>query len=198
MKQEKQGCPFLCVWLVFWKQVTPYAGQTLSGKVIATFSRGREVFREGHHAPRPCGTPLLPVHWCLITGRQADSHLFTEPRFGFWARQQVICLQNRDMGSELGHRSSFLQNWFLGVELGIGSSFHKTEIWVLSWVVGHLLTELRFGLFYVTKSVHVFKSSWLSDTKLVVHPICFSMLLAYVAGTHGCWLLQHQTIGFLF
>ncbi|CAK9872545.1 unnamed protein product [Sphagnum jensenii] len=44
------------------KQVTPYAGQTLSGKVIATFARGREVFHEGYHAPRPCGTPLLPVH----------------------------------------------------------------------------------------------------------------------------------------
>jgi allantoinase len=43
-------------------KVTPYAGQTLSGKVIATFSRGREVFHEGYHAPRPCGTPLLPVH----------------------------------------------------------------------------------------------------------------------------------------
>lgn len=198
MKQEKQGWPFLCVWLVFWKQVTPYAGQTLSGKVIATFARGREVFREGYHAPRPCGTPLLPVHWCLTTG--------------VGGRQTVILLQIQDLGSELGSRSSFC----------------RTEIWALSWAAGHLFTELIFGFWagrWVIFSQNWDLGSelgsgsssyrteiWvvLCDKKcacvqkqltvrhLVVHPICFSMLLAYMAGAHGHWLLQYQTIGFLF
>lgn len=165
MKQEKQGWPFLCVWLVFWKQVTPYAGQTLSGKVIATFARGREVFREGYHAPRPCGTPLLPVHWCLTTG--------------VGGRQTVIFLQNQDLGSELGSRSSFCRTKIWALSWALGHLFTQLifGFWAGLWVifsqnwdlgskleVGHLLTELRFGLFYVTKSVHVFKSSWLSDT----------------------------------
>lgn len=43
------------------EQVTAYEGHKLSGKVIATFARGREVFREGHHAAKACGAPLFPV-----------------------------------------------------------------------------------------------------------------------------------------
>ncbi|KAJ7561586.1 hypothetical protein O6H91_03G034200 [Diphasiastrum complanatum] len=40
-------------------KVTPYAGKTLSGQVISTFSRGNLVYHEGHHATKACGLSIL-------------------------------------------------------------------------------------------------------------------------------------------
>lgn len=39
--------------------ISAYMGTRLSGKVLATFVRGNLVFKEGHHAPAACGTPIL-------------------------------------------------------------------------------------------------------------------------------------------
>jgi len=51
--------------IFFKNKVTPYMGHKYSGKVIATFARGREVFREGHHAAKACGAPIFPVEGVL-------------------------------------------------------------------------------------------------------------------------------------
>ncbi|CAM6107609.1 unnamed protein product [Calypogeia fissa] len=40
-------------------ELTPYSGRTLSGKVISTFVRGLQVFKEGNHAEKPCGRQIL-------------------------------------------------------------------------------------------------------------------------------------------
>ncbi|GLT75082.1 hypothetical protein SLA2020_468330 [Shorea laevis] len=39
--------------------ISAYLGKRLSGKVLATFVRGNLVFKEGNHAPTPCGAPIL-------------------------------------------------------------------------------------------------------------------------------------------
>ncbi|EFJ25238.1 hypothetical protein SELMODRAFT_442187 [Selaginella moellendorffii] len=47
-------------YTIFHKhKLTPYAGQTLYGRVIATIVRGQHVYQEGHHATQPCGKVLL-------------------------------------------------------------------------------------------------------------------------------------------
>ncbi|KAG0613438.1 hypothetical protein M758_6G102600 [Ceratodon purpureus] len=47
--------------IYFKNKVSAYMGHKYSGKVITTFSRGRQVFEEGHHSPKACGSPIYPV-----------------------------------------------------------------------------------------------------------------------------------------
>ncbi|KAH9796948.1 Allantoinase [Citrus sinensis] len=39
--------------------ISAYLGRRLSGKVLATISRGNLVYKEGNHAPAACGSPIL-------------------------------------------------------------------------------------------------------------------------------------------
>jgi allantoinase len=47
--------------IYFKNRLSPYIGHKYSGKVITTFSRGRQVFEEGRHARKPCGAMINPV-----------------------------------------------------------------------------------------------------------------------------------------
>ncbi|XP_024397516.1 allantoinase isoform X2 [Physcomitrium patens] len=47
--------------IYFKNKVTAYMGHKYSGKVITTFVRGRQVFEEGLHSPKACGSPIHPV-----------------------------------------------------------------------------------------------------------------------------------------
>lgn len=51
-------------------KITPYAGNRLYGRVIATFVRGQMVYHEGHHTSQPCGHPIVPLEGHVSIGHQ--------------------------------------------------------------------------------------------------------------------------------